>query len=55
MNVIYIEPLSPRWIKSCTLITGLLLFKKGSGALGLPPYTVAMPDMLIMSRERDRG
>lgn len=50
MNISYIEALSPRWIKSCTSA-----FKKGSGALGLPPYTVAMPDILIMSKEKDSG
>lgn len=53
MNIIYVEPLSPRCIKSCTLITRLPLLKKGSGALGLPPYTVATPDILIMSKETD--
>lgn len=50
MNVSSIEPLSPRWIKSCTSA-----FKKGSGALVLPPYTVATPGILIMSKDKDRG
>lgn len=30
-------------------------FKKGSGELGLLLYTVAMPDILIKSKEKDRG